>query len=168
MASLRQSDILVLTIFLFMIIVLSFCYEGRFMRRLGVEQDAAPADAGRRTLRTREVLGSRPGPLRGSAFDGWTRNGRRRAKACPGRSFQASAVPGSTARSQKSPRWRAERRCAIGSFVADGGADRDTHHPCANRRAATPHREGRITQSSGANAPRDCRGTCDEISRRAV
>jgi len=36
--------------------------------------------------RTREVAGSRPGPLRGSAFNGWTGVRWRRAKACWGRS----------------------------------------------------------------------------------
>ena len=30
---------------------------------------------------TREALGNRPAPRRGSAFDGWTRCGRKRAKA---------------------------------------------------------------------------------------
>src|SRR5450759_5147628 len=41
--------------------------------------------------RTREALGRRPSPLRGTAFDGWTRRGRRAAKAA--RIREGAALP---------------------------------------------------------------------------
>jgi hypothetical protein len=103
------------------------------MRRLEVDPDAAPAGVGWRTLRTREALGSRPGPLRGSAAGrlDWDRQKRENMPAPrPGKS-------GPEDRKVAVARRIALRGC---NFVADGGADRDKNHLRVVRHAATPHR----------------------------
>jgi hypothetical protein len=69
------------------------------MRRSGVGQDAVPADVprkhglGRPGVRATSVRSLRqsetamPTPLRGSAFNGWTRPEKGWAKACLGQGF---------------------------------------------------------------------------------
>jgi hypothetical protein len=78
-------------------------------------------------LRTRGALGNRPGPLRGSAFNGWTRRVKggvtcldvQDSAAQIVREMQpalGSQVPGS----KKSPRWSAGRRCRVPLFPPIG------------------------------------------------
>src|SRR5664279_177144 len=59
----------------------------------------------------REVPGRRPPLLRGAAFTGWTRRGRRRAKACRiGGPAGPRPRPEVTAPGTEKPLWSAERR----------------------------------------------------------
>ena len=88
-----------LTIFpLLTIFLLPHSTEGRFPGRLEVRdgrwrlrarRKTFPRALGRFWVTVRPHYGALPST-------GWTRNGQRRAKARPGRSLQASAVPGST------------------------------------------------------------------------
>src|SRR5450759_4911225 len=81
--------------------------------------------------RTREALGRRPSPLRGTAFDGWTRRGRRAAKAArirEGESFPSA--PGSYGPGTEIAAM--ERRVAQPSVLTPGGVRTDG---CATRRS---------------------------------
>ena len=66
--------------------------------------------------RTREALGRRPSPLRGTAFNGWTRHGRRAAKAARiGEGAALPSAPGSYGPGDRNRRHGApsgERACA--------------------------------------------------------
>ncbi len=103
-----------------------------------MEPDAAPAGARVRSSRTREALGRRPSPLGGTALNGWTRRGRRAAKAA--RIGLAASRPGPrpevTAPGTEKPRWRAERRHALRETVRDNmqWPRRSARHPLLLRR----------------------------------
>jgi hypothetical protein len=89
--------------------------------------------------RSREALGRRPSPLRGTAFNGWTRHGRRAAKAA--RIGLAESRPGPrpevTAPGTEKPRWRAERRHAPATVRAHVEWPRRlARHPLALARGA--------------------------------
>ena len=83
-------------------------WGGRRRLRAGVDASSAPGG-----------WGSRPGLLRGSAFNGWTRD-RKKAGNPP------DHVPGSTAPQPTTPRWRAERRRDLASSPT---AERIAHKP---------------------------------------
>ena len=64
----------------------------------GVTHPAGCGACGRASqARHRGALGSRPTSLRGSAFNGWTRNGRGAGESLPWEAKRSPAVPGSTA-----------------------------------------------------------------------
>ena len=130
--------------------------EGRFMRRLlrggmrRLRTWLAPTDSG--------GTGNRPGPLRGSAFNGWTWYGPggeiRRRTVCDLASevarFSPSQYPEARSRRPKPPRWRAERRARVVEAVATAEASCVNCYPCAFRRAAPLISGGETWHPSGA------------------
>jgi len=83
--------------------------------------------------RTREALGIRPAPLRGSATEaGWTGTGMRREIA------EGCHVPGSADQGLKTPRWSAERRCRVPLSSGDPGDKPRLLPSCAFRRFHLP------------------------------
>jgi len=121
-----------------------------------MERGAAPAGAGRRSLRTREALGSPSDPTTGVCrWRGWTRTGRRRAKACrigAWRCHPVRARKNGAEALTKTPQWSAERRapCVIGRAAPH---QRGTIG-CAARRSAPP-REGRNARIASSSEVRD-------------
>jgi hypothetical protein len=102
-------------------------------------------------------LGSPSGPTTGVCHSCWLDvalvNGGK-----PSGSAECGALrlcPEERSRGQKSPRWRAVRRCAVAACRRSGGADRDKTTLCASRRAATPHlSEGDCSHLGRASAAR--------------
>jgi hypothetical protein len=93
-------------------------------RRLRAGANVAP--------RTREALGFRPGPLRGSATVSWLDWGGARREIAVG-----SQVPGSTDQGFKTPRRSAERRCRVPLFLGNPGNKPRLLPRCAFRRSAS-------------------------------
>jgi hypothetical protein len=97
---------------------------------------AAPAGGGKRSPRTREALGFRPGPLRGTATVSWLGGDRRAAR---NRRAQASAAksPEERTKAKRSPRRNAERRCRVPLFPGSPGSKPRPLPRCAFRRSAS-------------------------------
>jgi hypothetical protein len=132
--------------------------EGRFMRRLEVEQGCGACGCGVTYPAHSGGLGSPSGPTTGVCHSCWLDvalvNGGK-----PSGSAECGALrlcPEERSRGQKSPRWRAVRRCAVAACRRSGGADRDRNHPCASRRVATPHPLRGLLTPRTPWAPRDC------------
>jgi hypothetical protein len=93
------------------------------MRRRAGGRRCGACGRGRTYPRSREASGRRPLQLRGAAFDGWTRRGRRRAKAR--RIWLAESRPGPrpevTVPGTEKPRWSAGRRPHFGNGVRQDG-----------------------------------------------
>jgi hypothetical protein len=92
---------------------------------------------------TREASGPRPPPLRGAAFNGWTRLGRRRAKACRiGEPAGLSSQPGS-----------------------HGPEDRNRRHRSAGRRPSLIARGRETPRKRLGRSRRSLRGPIARVSR---
>jgi hypothetical protein len=114
--------------------------EGRFMRRLEVEQGCGACGCGVTYPAHSGGLGSPSGPTTGVCHSCWLDvalvNGGK-----PSGSAECGALrlcPEERSRGQKSPRWRAGWRCAVAACRRSGGADRENYHHFASSGALPP------------------------------
>ena len=146
-----------------------------------MEPDAAPAGVRVRSSRLREAPGSRPSLLRGTALTGWTRRGRRRAKACRiGGPAGLRPRPEATAPGTEIAAWRAERRprsregarldgrlvrrLARHTLACCGGRKRDDGVPSAAKIRALAHARGYLTIASRTTPI----SLCDQLPQRRL
>ena len=117
-------------------------YLGRFERGGG----SGACGRGGRALRTREALGNRPCPLRGAAFNGWTRRVKGGETRLDGELARARARK-NRSQGQKSPRRNVERRCRVPLIPGDPGIKPRLLPRCAFRRSASLFSfQGRFTE----------------------
>src|SRR5260221_6459393 len=112
---------------------------------LMVEPDAAPPGVGSQP-RLREAPGRRPLQLRGAAFNGWTRRGRRAEKAAWMR------CPSPEARSRRTEKPQVERRVAN----------------VPRKGTSTPQGVGPLVAPHGAPSPRIGRGAKEDGPPRGL